>query len=206
MCPSTALQFGVHYHIFNRGNNRENLFIEERNYRHFLALYAKYVHPVADTYAYCLLPNHFHLLVRIKTEEELLSQSHPVRVSQDREVLSPSRQFSHCFNAYAKAFNKAYMRTGSLLEKPFRRIPVTNSAYIAQLIVYIHHNPRKHGLVDDFLEWPYMSYHTLLSAKSTCLARNDVLAWFDGRATLRARHQQEPQEAQIAALLLEDLS
>lgn len=58
------------YHVHNRGNNRENILVEERNYQHFLKLYAKYIEPVGDTYAYCLLGNHFHFLVRIKTMEE----------------------------------------------------------------------------------------------------------------------------------------
>ena len=66
MSKITPLQYGQYYHIYNRGNNRENIFIEERNYRYFLQLYAKHVAPVADTYAYCLLRNHFRLLVRIK--------------------------------------------------------------------------------------------------------------------------------------------
>jgi len=65
-----ALQHGVYYHIFNRGNNRENILIEERNYCRFLQPYARYVEPVTDTYAYCLLCNHFHLRVRIKTDEK----------------------------------------------------------------------------------------------------------------------------------------
>jgi putative transposase len=64
------LQHGQFYHVYNRGNNRQNLFIEERNYAYFLKLYARRVEPVTDTYAYCLLPNHFHVLVWIKTPEE----------------------------------------------------------------------------------------------------------------------------------------
>ncbi len=64
------LQFGQYYHIFNRGNNRETLFREERNYPYFLSLFVKHIDPVVDTYAYCLMPNHFHLLVRVKTVEE----------------------------------------------------------------------------------------------------------------------------------------
>ncbi len=65
MTSPAPLQRGQVYHIYNRGNNREEIFIQERNYRHFLQLYAQYVEPVADTYAYCLLRNHFHFLVRI---------------------------------------------------------------------------------------------------------------------------------------------
>jgi hypothetical protein len=67
MSKPTPLRYGEYYHIYNRGNNRENVFIEERNYPYFLKLYAKHVEPIADTYAYCLLRNHFHVLVRIKT-------------------------------------------------------------------------------------------------------------------------------------------
>lgn len=58
---------GRFFHIYNRGNNREDLFREERNYALFLRLYAFHIAPIADTYAYCLLKNHFHFLVRVKT-------------------------------------------------------------------------------------------------------------------------------------------
>ena len=58
------LQFGQYYHIYNRGNNRENLFVQPRNYPYFMQLYTKHILPVAETFAYCLMPNHYHLLVR----------------------------------------------------------------------------------------------------------------------------------------------
>jgi hypothetical protein len=64
------LQYGRYYHIFNRGNNGEILFAERRNYRFFLQRYAQHIQPVAVTYAYCLLPNHFHFVIRTRTEEE----------------------------------------------------------------------------------------------------------------------------------------
>ena len=69
MSNPIPLHYGQYYHIYNRGNNRETLFVEDRNYRHFLRLYAKHITPVADTYAYCLLGNHFHFLVCIKPSE-----------------------------------------------------------------------------------------------------------------------------------------
>jgi putative transposase len=198
-----ALEYGVYYHIFNRGNNRQNIFFEERNYRHFLQLYGKYVQPVADTYAYCLLRNHFHLLVRIKREEEQPPQTFEVG-NQTSKVLSPSQQFSNWFNAYAKAINRAYGRTGSLFERPFGRIAVTSDAYFAQLVVYIHHNPQKHGLVDDFRNWPYSSYHALVSAKPTLLKREDVLDWFGGLPGLARLHEEQVPEGPLGPLLLED--
>ena len=70
-----------------------------------------------------------------------------------REVsFKPSQHFSNLFNAYTKAINKAYGRTGSLFQDRFGRIQVTADAYFTNLIYYIHHNPQKHGLVDDFRE------------------------------------------------------
>ena len=81
MTSPTPLEYDQTYHIYDRGNNRQDIFLEDRNYRYFLQLYARYVEPVADTYAYCLLRNHFHLLVRIRTvEEQTLRVSETLRV------------------------------------------------------------------------------------------------------------------------------
>lgn len=195
MSKPVPLQLGRSYHIYNRGNNRENLFLEERNYRHFLKLYARYVAPVADTYAYCLLKNHFHLLVRIKAVAE---QGQPAR------ALNPSQQLGHLFNAYSKAINKAYRRTGSLFEHPFERIEVTSEQHLLRLVTYIHRNPQKHGLVADFRTWPYSSYHALCSTRPTSLRRDEVLAWFGGAAQLAAAHWRSGDDPRFAALGLED--
>ena len=114
---------GKYYHIYNRGNNREILFFEELNYPYFLKLYANHIEPIADTFCYCLLKNHFHFLIRIKTNDEYREY---LRVSKfnDREEykgkeksINPSQGFSNLFNAYAKAINKRYQRTGSLFEE-----------------------------------------------------------------------------------------
>jgi putative transposase len=147
MTSPPPLKPGVFYHIYNRGTNREDIFVQERNYRYFLQLYAKHIEPVAETYAYCLLKNHFHVLARIKDMEDPTSPSRPLG----------SIAFSNLFNAYAKAINKACGRTGSLFQHPFGRIPVLTQSYLIQLVRYIHFNPQKHGLVSDFREWPYSS-------------------------------------------------
>ena len=87
----------------------------------------------------------------------------------------PSQHFSNLFNAYAKAFNKAYHRTGALFQRPFGRIEVASDAYFVYLVVYIHQNPQKHGFVEDFRTWLYSSYQALLSTKPTRLRREDVI-------------------------------
>jgi putative transposase len=179
MTSPSPLLYDAYYHIYNRGNNRENIFFQERNYEHFLKLYAKYIEPVAATFAYCLLRNHFHLLVKIRSEDE---------IGETLKVLGkplgsdyPSKRFSDFFNAYAKAVNRAYDRTGSLFQHPFGRVLVTNDRQFWNVIAYIHRNPQKHRLVDDFREWRWSSYHTLLLDKPTRLQRETVLEWFGGK-------------------------
>ena len=207
MVNPAPLQYGTYYHIYNRGVNRENLFAEERNYRYFLQLYAKHVEPIAETYAYCLMRNHFHFLVRIKDLQDLQDLTGLGRTpgSPDLSGLKkPSQHFSNFFNAYTRAFNKTYDRTGTLFQRPFGRIAVTSDAYLTWLVVYIHHNPQKHGFVDDFRTWPYSSYHAHLSDKPTRLQRDDVLAWFHGTEGLVMSHRQEADMHLLVPLVPDD--
>lgn len=171
------MQYGCLFTIYNRGNNRENLFFEERNYRYFLELYARHVSPIADTFAYCLLRNHFHFLIRVKHQHEV-----------DISNSTPSKCFANVFNAYSKAINKCYQRTGSTLEERFGRIEVTSSRYFTQLLFYIHFNLQKHGFVKDFREWPWSSFNSLISDKPTRLDRTQVMKWFGSVDGLRDFH------------------
>jgi REP element-mobilizing transposase RayT len=177
MSVTTPLRRGGYYHIYNRGNNRENLFREERNYVYFFDLYVKHVVPVVETYAYCLMRNHFHLLVRI---------------TEGSDPIEPSRRFSNMFNAYARSFNRAYSRTGALFQRPFGRIEVTGERHFTALVTYIHRNPAKHGFVADFRDWPYSSYHTLISTRPTRVRRDIVITWFGGVDDFVAAHAGVP--------------
>jgi len=194
MANPIPLQSRQYYHIYNRGNNKEPLFLETRNYAYFLKLYAKYINPVAETYAYCLLSNHFHLLVRIKDCQSF----------EDWQSLTPSRAFSNLFSTYTKAFNKAYERTGSLFEKPFKRNIITDNQYLLHLITYIHCNPQKHGFVDNFRDWPYSSYKLFTSNEKTSIQRNEVLDWFGGKMGFEDAHTEEIAESTIGTLIADD--
>lgn len=150
--PETA------YHIYTHVNGFENLFNSEENYRYFLKKYTEYILPVAETYAYCLMPNHFHFAIKTRSEEDVLEffrrkeldklkntsgTTDEKRTLQGFQTLgefskSISRQFSHLFNAYTQAFNKMYNRKGSLFTPNFRRKEIKNEFYMAQLIAYIH--------------------------------------------------------------------
>ena len=194
------LQPDSFYHIYNRGINGENIFKQERNYSYFLKKYALYIEPVAETYAYCLLKNHFHLLIRTRSEEEILKAK--VVVSKEAFVWNEgflkseekpvswhlSNSFASLFKSYAQAINIAHKRTGGLFEEPFRRILVDNDAYFTELIYYIHHNSQKHGFVKDFRDYPHSSYHSHLHTALTKLKREEVLQWFGNRNEFEKFH------------------
>ena len=186
---TTELQYGQTYHIYNRGNNGENLFRNEENYRYFLRLYLKHFHPIAETYAYCLLPNHFHFAVRIRAKSEILAQDQSgFRNQTGLKQPTPSRKFGNLCVAYTKSINKAYERTGSLFESPFHRKAVHDDAYFYNLITYIHQNPQQHRFVDDFRDWPFTNYIAILADSRTNIARDQILDWFDGKERFEEAH------------------
>ena len=205
LCP------GGIYHIYNRGNNRETIFYTDENYRYFLGKYAKYLTPVLETFAYCLLPNHFHLAVRVKTLAEIADGGAGFAGFKNLESLDDndlgrlvSNQFRLCFMSYAKAFNKQYNRTGSLFQKNFKRLPVENTAYLANLVLYIHANPQLHGIWDDYREWPHSSYPGLLSEGVTRLQRARTLELLGGRDAFVQAHQQYYALKIMQHLMIED--
>lgn len=112
---------GNFYHIYNHANGRENLFIEPKNYYFFIEKISLYLLPFVKLHAYCLLPNHFHLLISIKQIEEIkLLESFTTFQKLPDEKLQPiiekkvSKAFSNLFSSYTQAFNKVYERKGSL--------------------------------------------------------------------------------------------
>ena len=203
MTSPSPLLYDTYYHIYNRGNNGENIFVQERNYSHFMNLYFKYIDPIAETFAYCLLRNHFHVSLKTKTEEEITETLRASSVNQNRLTANQetsqagkplgseylSRQFSNFFNAYAKAINNAYGRTGSLFQHPFGRVPIITDPQFWNVIAYIHQNPQKHGFVKDFRDWKWSSYGILLTEKPTKLKRDTVLDWFGGKESYLELHQ-----------------
>jgi hypothetical protein len=81
----TPLKFGKFYHIYNRGNNQENIFIQPRNYTYFLELWWKHTFEIAETFTFCLLKNHFHAVVYIKEIENIYGDlSNLKKIHEDR--------------------------------------------------------------------------------------------------------------------------
>jgi len=182
-----------YYHIYNHANGIENLFRTDENYHYFLKRYSHFIYPVADTFAYCLMPNHFHFLIKTK---ELVQIS---EVSETSDVLDEtipnlknpySKAFSDLFNSYTKAYNKMFNRRGSLFNRQFKRKAVENDEYFTKLIHYIHANSVHHGFVNTIEDWPFSSYHAFLSNKASLLNRNEILELFHGKEDFVKFHKQ----------------
>ncbi|MCH7398139.1 transposase [Belliella sp. DSM 107340] len=173
------------YHIYNHANGTENIFREEENYRFFLQQYAKYLGEKVDTYAFCLMPNHFHLLVCVKSGLDLpgfenLAGLSPTKLGHASK--NPvTKAFSDFFNSYSKAFNKRFERRGSLFVEHFKRTPILDERQWQETFLYIHLNPVKHGFVKDHANWKWSSWHAYQNPeKPSNLERTYYNNFFDG--------------------------
>ena len=193
------------YHVYNRGINGETVFKSEKHYGLFLEKYAYHIEPIASTFAYCLLGNHFHFLLKTRTENEILINAQIQYPGKEIDSLPHfiSKQFSHLFNGYSQAINKGSSRTGNLFETPFRRIEVKHDVYFSQLVWYIHHNPQRHRFVKDFRDYPHSSYQSHLHKKATKLQRNEVLHLFGDANEYINYHNIQRDEVQIWDLMIE---
>ena len=130
---------GHYYHIYNKAVADNLLFIEEKNYHFFLSKVKKYLSRTATILAYCLMPNHYHLVVQLKTSE-LPESMHKLALS------------------YAVSFNNTYQRKGHLFLGPYQRKRVNDLLYLLHLSRYIHLNPVAAKLVSRAEEWEFSSY------------------------------------------------
>jgi len=162
------------FHIYNRSINNESIFLSDRNYKFFLSQWKKYFANQLEIFAYCLIPNHFHFFIQVKTNNiSLLEDS-----------------FKRFFSSYSLSFNIENVRTGSLFQKGYKRIKVDNDDYFTSLIHYINNNPIHHKLVSKYENWPYSSYNSIVSDKPTLVQREKVLDWFGGKEQFIRFHKE----------------
>lgn len=162
-----------YYHIYNRAVGNDRLFFIEDNYYYFLKSFKKYLFPILDVYAYCLLPNHFHFLIQIKGED-------PAFVS---------KQFKRFFIGYSMAINTQEKRKGNLFIKNFKRRWIKDESYLLSVVRYIHLNPIHHNFMADYKNYKFSSYKTILSSSKSTVKREDVLGWFGGKKEFIEFHE-----------------
>ena len=157
----------VYYHFYNRGNNRQAVFFQPENYLYFLKGVKKYLSSTVTIIAYCLMPTHYHILVRIKQTSEVFKTS---EVS-----LQVSLAMQKFLISYTKAINKRFQRVGSLFQGQFQAKPIETYSHLLNLCVYTHANPVKDGLVALPEDWIYSNYLEWLGQRNGILVDSEFI-------------------------------
>ena len=182
------LEEGKYYHVYNRGNNSEPIFFEPANMKYFMKLTHKYMGPIAQIYAYCLLKNHFHLLLKIDDEKEWRTDKLSYSTIEKPKLISPEKQISNLFNAYTQAINKRVGRTGKLFEGSYKSKEIDSDEYFIESIIYIHNNPVKHNITKSAQEYAHSSFNSYLTIEKPNKGQEEVLKIFGGLENFITAH------------------
>ncbi|KAA3599361.1 MAG: transposase [Calditrichaeota bacterium] len=150
---------GEFYHLYNRGINSENIFKDSKDYLLFLKKFRYHLDEHLEVIAYCLMPNHFHFLIKVETENL-------------KELV---RQFSYVLSSYAQVFNRKYKRTGSLFQRHSKAKLVQDSKYFLTLVIYIHQNPVRAGFVEKQEDWHYSSFRDFTGYRNGTLPKMELI-------------------------------
>lgn len=171
------------YHVFNRGINKQDIFLSEDDYRFFIKklidLKKKYDHSI---YAFCLMPNHFHISIQTRKA--------PI-----------SKIMASLLTSYSMYFNRTHNHFGSVFQNRFKSILIENNSYFLKLSQYIYLNPVKGGLVSDPLLYKHSSFKEALGKESTAVLDKDIV-----RLIGDTKNSLEEYEAFIYEGLKEDLT
>jgi REP element-mobilizing transposase RayT len=197
------METGQTYHVFNHANGREDLFPSVENYHHFLGKMHRHLSGPAEILAFCLIPNHFHLAVKIP--EKHLLEKMDSRFSEMTEEEAGSRitkRFSNLFSSHTLSVNRMYGRTGSLFRPNMKTKQVDDESSLCKLIHYIHCNPVHHGLVKNMEDWPYSSFSMYKSMRKALRSDDEVLKAFGGYEQF-IRYHEQPIELKISDTVAE---
>jgi REP element-mobilizing transposase RayT len=186
---------GQPYHIIGRGNNGDKICYKADNYQYFLDKFATALAPYLHIYAYAILNNHYHIMIRVRSSEEIEAAAiifYKIKLWRklkgDVNAFLVER-FQRFLGGYAQAIKNQEKRSGSIFEKSFQRIFIDTDNYWYSTLQYIHHNPIHHHLVANYNEYKYTSYNTYFSANKTGIERDFVLNAFGGLEEFRLSHQ-----------------
>ena len=161
---------GHYYHIFNRGVDRQAIFFQQRNYGFFIQRMRDYFVPeLVKVIAYCLMPNHYHLIVLCLTEQFGIKVMQPFGTS------------------YVKAINEQQGRVGPLFQGRFKYKLIETDEYLRNATRYVHLNPVKAGYAKTPSEWAFYSYRDYIGLRKGFIPASDIiLRNFDSPADYQA--------------------
>ena len=158
------------YHIYNRGNNSQKLFFTESNYLFLLSKIRKELTPYGDILCYCLMPNHFHLIIH----------SHEIAIPHQL-----NNAIGILLRSYTRAINRQEHRTGSLFQQKTKAKELNMNdnntvSYLVSCAHYIHQNPIKAGLTKNLSEWKFSSYLDFAGLRNGTLCNQELFFKLSG--------------------------
>ena len=145
------------YHIIARGNNQKEIFLDNSDYSAFLEKLQELKETLSfKLFAFCLMPNHFHLLMEVKN-------------------ISNSIVMQRLLTFYTKYYNKKYKKIGHLFQGRYKSILCEKDNYLLELVRYIHLNPFRAGLVNKPGDWQWSGHKEYLEGNSNLLDMREVL-------------------------------
>ncbi len=184
---------GEYFHVCNRAVGSEKLFTCDEDYDYFIHLFIKYITPLADVFAYSLLPNHFHFFLRFLERRAIWNRMEELEYAHNQPEAMPRfllQQFSNFFNAYVKVFNYKQDRKGKLFMEPFCRKTVDTPVYFTKMIHYVHVNVLHHGLCSSLDNWAYSSYPAIIKGNVPWIKSAEVIDWFGSAEEFIRFHSQ----------------
>jgi putative transposase len=156
-CTKEDFVSGAIFHIYNHAIDDYLLFYDDQDYEFFLYAFKKqYVKIPSSIFAYCLMPNHYHFLIRQDSEKKIY------------------KIFNYSFISYAQYFNKKYGRKGPIFRTPMHHKKVESKEYLIQLCKYIHMNPVYADLVNNPENWIYSNYLEWIKQRDGVLFCPDI--------------------------------
>ncbi|TSA26334.1 hypothetical protein D4R71_03970 [bacterium] len=147
-CSRDEFVEGAIFHIYNKSMYPLKLFYHDDDYKSFFKYFAKIREKYPSTiFSYCLMPNHFHFLIRQDSEKPVYEL------------------FNHSLSSYVRHLNFKLQRKGPLFQSKLQHVRVKDEKHLFQLVMYIHNNPRKAGLVNNLMDWEYSNYKNFIERK-----------------------------------------
>ncbi len=162
---------GEFYHIYNRGNAKNDIFINDEDFKFFLLRLRQNLFPDEDSnnriqhlpkgsfslISYCLMPNHFHFIIK-----------------QNSEIPTSKLILKVC-TSYSKYFNKKYERVGHVFQDRFKQVHINDNSYLIWLVAYVHQNPKVTGLIKNLKDYPWSSYRDFLGERGDNLCDKEII-------------------------------
>ena len=206
-------EYDNYYHVYNKTGTGIRLFKENNDYEIFLARFNRYLGQYLDVYAYVLMPNHFHLLIKVKDEQSIFTKACEEKTIKSGELLKNEihvndfivDQFKRWLSSYTITYKNKYEHVGSVFMNKFKRIGSQSMERNIYWLAYIHHNPIHHKYCNDYGHWKYSSYNAYISPLPTKLSKDDVYTeWFSSMDDFLNYHKEFKFDKNVDIDLLAD--